>query len=448
MSSPKIISILSSDEEDEKSPLIPTKKMKINEDNDEIVIIDDEESKTCTSEQLEDKDERKNCIALTEAYNNSNESDVTLLFSDDDECIETDNSTTNCINYDNIKEDAEASVSSVSTKIQPTSLPSTSVTNNTNNNCDDNYKNLSALVLNKLEFLIAACQEIPLTTEMKKKYDNLAETTKKLFYTIKSENKPLKSLHSLLEYKCDILRNDSSKAILIFTEIFMELKALKKIKMDEKNYDLRLKKLSKALNKCNRIIKKLEEKEVDFDDEENSTYFQLSRYMKRAAEIHAAICKINKDNPFATSLVHRRLDFSKSKYMEINKALNKKFKDSLFFPDYIDVFKCVKDCVESNNLKLSENEVKVEAEHCFKELGTMVQNRRKRELMIDHSIFGVSDSDPADKSPDLKKTLQDSYITSQNRIDEICAKYTRLQETGVDPTLSEDSSNSDVEVSD
>jgi hypothetical protein len=57
----------------------------------------------------------------------------------------------------------------------------------------------------------------------------------------------------------------------------------------DKEKDATLKKLHKALVKAKRAIADLEEKEVDWDEDENSAYLKKSRYEKRAAEIYQQV---------------------------------------------------------------------------------------------------------------------------------------------------------------
>lgn len=341
----------------------------------------------------------------------------------------------------NYKSDHKIETCLTDTNHSPT--PSTSTAINSVNNEFSSKVNTKE-VLEKLEFLIDSCYKMSMEEKYKEKFDKLSINIKKLYFTVVADKKPLKSFDKFLSEKCNVLKSDPSKAIMFFSDVFLELKQLKNT---NKVLDKRLLKLTKALKKCNRKIKQLENQEVDFDDEENSAYLQLERYMKRAADIHAYICKLNKQNPYFLSLLHRRLDFSKSKYVAINQAINKKFKNCLYFPDYVDIYKCIKNCVEQNNMNLCEKEMKTESSLCFKELGNILQNRRKRELLIDHSIW-FSDEDPADNDPKLSKILEESSKKFKMDMDAKCKEFSDLQEKGFNANLSEDSSQSDYEVSD
>jgi len=60
---------------------------------------------------------------------------------------------------------------------------------------------------------------------------------------------------------------------------------------DEKE-DLRLKKLYKGLVPLKRNIADLEQAEVDWDDDEDSSYLKKVRYEKRVCDIYNQICEI------------------------------------------------------------------------------------------------------------------------------------------------------------
>lgn len=77
--------------------------------------------------------------------------------------------------------------------------------------------------------------------------------------------------------------------------------------------DKRVAKLEKLIRKLHRKIKKLEETEVDFDDEENSHYIQLEAYQKKLMQAYELSCKLKKENMRATLNMYPRLDFAGSR---------------------------------------------------------------------------------------------------------------------------------------
>lgn len=124
----------------------------------------------------------------------------------------------------------------------------------------------------------------------------------------------------------------------------------------------------KAMRKCEKYIKILEESEVDFDQENNSNYIKLERYKHRMVELHKIYCEYVGESAdagrqylrpkhFSTtgivSVDHAITSFINSKMSKRNK-LKKigSFTNALIFPDYRDILECVTKCNEMNNLGL------------------------------------------------------------------------------------------------
>lgn len=124
----------------------------------------------------------------------------------------------------------------------------------------------------------------------------------------------------------------------------------------------------KTMEKCKTYIKKLEESEINFDDENNSNYIKLEKYKYRMVELYNKYCEYTGANPDAnriylqpkhfhtTGIVavdHAITSFINSKISKKNKL--KKigaFREAIIFPDYNDILKCVTKCNELHNLNL------------------------------------------------------------------------------------------------
>ncbi|KAF5278874.1 hypothetical protein FQR65_LT03563 [Abscondita terminalis] len=229
---------------------------------------------------------------------------------------------------------------------------------------------------------------------------------------------------------------DSYKAVVRYSEIFEFLK--QKLTTAENEELLSgpkrklLTKLEKVLLILRKRIKRLDEAEVDFDEEENSSYIKASRYKERARR-----------------LAYTKLNFTHSQYPEINKLLNKKYKNTIEFPTYFDMDKCIRRHVRVNGIQLSEDALQQEIKFCFEKLGTIMKQRRKLDLYDTHTDF-IQDSskDPASQNEEIEKKLQQNKIIGNTRLEEIYEKYTRMQENGVNPDVSPDSDDSNIEDSD
>lgn len=133
----------------------------------------------------------------------------------------------------------------------------------------------------------------------------------------------------------------------------------------------KISKILKVMKQCEKIIRKLEESEIDFDDENNSNYIKLERYKYRMVELYNKYCEYTGENIDAgrqylrpkhfgittgiVSVDHAITSFINSKILKRNKL--KKvgdFTKALIFPDYNDILKCVTKCDELHSLGLND----------------------------------------------------------------------------------------------
>lgn len=126
----------------------------------------------------------------------------------------------------------------------------------------------------------------------------------------------------------------------------------------DKHKDNQVRKLNKALYVLKKKIAKLDESEVNWDDEENSTFLILERYKKRAWEIYQKICDITGESKNAQRLVKKPIKFKGTKYPEFNRTLQAFVNDTESFPDMFDVLRCLEHCNSKYNYKMSKDEIK------------------------------------------------------------------------------------------
>nr|CAI5853913.1 unnamed protein product [Callosobruchus analis] len=240
------------------------------------------------------------------------------------------------------------------------------------------------------------------------------------------------------------------RATIIFNEVFMFIKEIadaSSIEVD-KETRLKLKKLEHCMKLLKKKIKKLEVAELDFDEEENSSYIQLDRYNQRLVKVYQKYCEILKKNPHAGRLTYSKIDFADSAFNEINRAISKKFRNKSF-PSYYEMEAFIKKVVDEHNLQLSESRLKAEAEHCFKKLGNLLQIRRKRELYEAHCSYIEETEDPANKDETLNSQLKENLQKGLEKISKVCDEFVIKQEAGEEPTVSDDESDkSDFKDSD
>ncbi|XP_074033278.1 daxx-like protein [Leptinotarsa decemlineata] len=232
-------------------------------------------------------------------------------------------------------------------------------------------------------------------------------------------------------------------AVIGFNDIFQYLKDVLNSESVEVTAEKRgkLKKLEKTIKLLIAKIKSLEEAEIDFDDEEDSTYLQLDRYTNRLKKVHHKYCELLEKNPYSGRLTYSKLDFSDSEYNEINRAISKKYKNNKKFPSYSEMETFIKKIAEENNLELSDSKIKSESIHCFKKLGELLQNRRRRELYDSHYMFIKESTDPAKNDPSLNLVLTEQYSEGQNKIEKIVQEYVNKQENNTEVSVSNEESS-------
>ncbi|XP_044265258.1 death domain-associated protein 6-like isoform X2 [Tribolium madens] len=257
------------------------------------------------------------------------------------------------------------------------------------------------------------------------------------------------NFHRTLQDFTESAKGSAPEAVVSFQRLYSYI--LDHIKGDsvevpEENLP-KIRKLEKTLKKLMKVIRRLEEAEVDFNDEEDSTYMKLDRYTDRLNKVYKKYCELLHRNPFAGRLLYEKIKFVHSKYNEINRAITKSYKHNRF-PTYYDIEKCVRKCVKEHNLELSENEIREESKSCFTKMGNLLQMKRKKELYEVHCGFITLNEDPANKDQELKTKLQESRTQGDRKLQEIVEKYVKLQDGNVNIELSEDSDDSDYKSSD
>lgn len=122
--------------------------------------------------------------------------------------------------------------------------------------------------------------------------------------------------------------------------------------------DYQIRKLNRALYLLKKKIAQLDEAEVNWDDEHNSTFMILERYKKRAWEIFEKICDITGESKNAQRLVKKPIKFRGTKYPEFNRTLQAFVNDTQMFPDMFDVLRCLEHCNLQYNYGMTKDQCK------------------------------------------------------------------------------------------
>lgn len=143
----------------------------------------------------------------------------------------------------------------------------------------------------------------------------------------------------------------------------------------------KIKMILQAMAKCEAVIKKLDEAEVDFDKEDDSTYIKVERYKQRMVELYNKYCELTGENADAGRVYLRPKHISATRIVAVDQAItnfinskiaqrNKMKKkevlaDDVIFPDYRDILECVNRCNDRRNLGLDKKKQKQMGKICI-----------------------------------------------------------------------------------
>ncbi|XP_012167275.1 protein PFC0760c [Bombus terrestris] len=207
----------------------------------------------------------------------------------------------------------------------------------------------------------------------------------------------------------------------------------------------KIKKILNAMKKCEKYIKRFEELEVDFDDEENSNYIKLEKYKHRMVELYNKYCEYTGENIDAGRQYLRPKDFSTTSIVVVNNAITnfinskiskrnklKKIGDftrALIFPDYNDILQCVTRCNDMNNLGLNNKKLREIAKKAFIDLGEHLQRCRRNDYWDTFSLFLENkEDDPALKDMELAEKLMQNKRISEKKLSDTFEEYVKKQE--------------------
>lgn len=173
--------------------------------------------------------------------------------------------------------------------------------------------------------------------------------------------------------------------------------------------DLKIRKLSKALHKLKRRIAKLEEAEVDFEDEDNSKYMISEKCKKRAWVIYEKICDLTGESKDAQRLVKKPIRFHDSPFREFNRTLEAFVNKTNSFPDMFDVLRCLEHCNKQYSYRLSKEECRNHGKH-FLELNNKFDGISFTIVFIVFIVFVFSENCVYSSGPTVTETPKVGFI--------------------------------------
>ncbi|KAH9376686.1 hypothetical protein HPB48_019192 [Haemaphysalis longicornis] len=196
-----------------------------------------------------------------------------------------------------------------------------------------------------------------------------------------------------------------------------------------------LRKLEKHLVKLAHGIKKLREKEVNWDDsdDENSPYIMESRFKAKALKVWQKICELEGRRPTTGRMRDSKFSFKGTRYDSLNVKVEKLVNKSKVFPDFTDILNLVQKENNEVGLGLGNQEMQSMARSIFSDVGQELQRRRQRdELSIARSYLEEDPDfadDPAEHDAVLQSKLEANAKEHHKRIDDVIQAYVAKQES-------------------
>lgn len=191
--------------------------------------------------------------------------------------------------------------------------------------------------------------------------------------------------------------------------------------------DNQIRRLNRALYILKKRIAKLEEMEVDFDEDINSAYMMEERYKKRAFEIYEKICDITGESKHAHRIVRKPIHFDGTHYPEFNRTIQTFVNRTNTFPDFFDVLKCLQHCNSQYGYRMRRDEMTKIAQDAFIKIGKLLQKRRKTDLYETVAYYTGPDKDPALVDRKLLDKLEENK-KHYGKIGDLIDKFARVQD--------------------
>ncbi|PBC28521.1 Death domain-associated protein [Apis cerana cerana] len=177
----------------------------------------------------------------------------------------------------------------------------------------------------------------------------------------------------------------------------------------------------KTMEKCEAYIKKLEESEINFDDENNRANPDADRTYLQPK--HFGTTGIVAVDHAITSFINSKIS-KRNKLKKIGA-----FREAIIFPDYTDILRCVTKCNELHNLNLDYKRQKKIAKDAFVALGKYLKQCRCNDYWDTFSLFLENEEDdPALKDPVLAEKLIQNQREGEKKLSNVFDTYVKKQE--------------------
>ena len=191
-----------------------------------------------------------------------------------------------------------------------------------------------------------------------------------------------------------------------------------------------IRKLERALENCRQEICRLEEAEVDLDEEdeeEESNYLLCAKYKRRYMQIFNKIAKAKEMSGNLERMADKKFKCSQSRYPEINSKIEKFVNKTRQFPDFQDIKRLVTEA--NSSLHLAPSLLHEEAEKVFRAVGKQLKSRRVADetgVMMSY-LKEDQHQDPADNNPELQRVLVEQGEEGRRRLEDFFDNFEQRQ---------------------
>ncbi|XP_058802938.1 death domain-associated protein 6-like [Phymastichus coffea] len=252
----------------------------------------------------------------------------------------------------------------------------------------------------------------------------------------------------ILELRTEIKNRIKSKLknkIMHDNEVIVEAQEI------SKENRIKIKQLEESIIQCRKKIKELEKQEVNFDDDENSSYIQQDKYKKRLIQLCHCLSKLKGDKAMKEQILKKKIrrkniqgemtgnllldqaiiSAINSEIRKINRLQyleTKSCADFIKMPEYIDILQCIKKCNKNNDLGLSDEQIIKSAKASYQVVGKFLKQQRINELKLYMQFIIHGSEDPAKKDSELQNTLQQNKEKGDQKLYQVYQKYTDIQD--------------------
>ena len=208
--------------------------------------------------------------------------------------------------------------------------------------------------------------------------------------------------------------------------------------------DKHIVKLEKALEKCAQEIKKCEEAEIDWDDED-SNFVMADKWKKKFMAIYDKLAEYRGDTKSLERFSDKKFVFTDGKYPEVNKKIEKFVNKTKGFPDFWDIKRQIEKVNTEQKLLLTEMQMHTEAERVFILVGKKLKRRRNHDDGDSFYSYLKPDDkgDPAVNNPDLNDKLRELGKEAEKKINKVFEEYVEKQAAGVVANVEEEDDDAD-----